>query len=103
MERHELAGQVLEGDWPATRGAEAEGLHLVSLVGHAREGELAPPPDLSGGRIVFPVTRGLAPELGGLRYDLDPRVPGACAREALAEGEEQHRIALEAHPPRDQG
>ena len=33
----------------------------------------------------------------------DRLVPGAYAREALAEGEEQLRIALEAHPPREQG
>src|SRR5439155_15845806 len=102
MERHELAGQVLEGDWPATRGAEAESLHLVSLVGHIRERELAPPTDLFGGGIVFPVGRRLAPELGGLRYELDRLLPGTCAREAPSECHQQPEWAIEPNLPPQQ-
>src|SRR5207247_5595837 len=92
---HERAGDVLEGDWTHTRGAEAECLHLLRLVDHVRERELAPPPDFSGGRVILHVGRWLAPELGGLRHDLDQLMAGVCAREALSERHQQLEWAIE--------
>src|SRR6516225_3434298 len=61
MKRQELTGQVIEWDLSPIPGPEAKRLHVVSFFFYFREPESAPPPDLSGGRIIFLITRGLAP------------------------------------------
>ena len=59
MERQELTGQVLEWDLNPITGSEAECLHVVSHLFHLSEREFAPPPDVSGGRIILLIKGGL--------------------------------------------
>src|SRR6516225_1129109 len=63
MKRQELTGQVIEWDLSPLPGPEAECLHVVSYLCYFRERERAPPPNLSGGRIILLITRGLAPQV----------------------------------------
>src|SRR6516164_10164593 len=66
-ERKELTGQVIEGYLSALRRPETECLHVVSHTFHFRKHELAQPPDLSRGRIIPLIARGLASHLRRLR------------------------------------
>src|SRR5262245_31223738 len=62
-----------------------------------RELELAEPPDPSGRRVVPFVAGRAGTHGGGLRLDLDTLPPRTDARKVLAKGEQQLRVAFQAH------
>ena len=63
IDRQELTRQVIEWNFSPVRRSEAERLHVVSYILDFREPKPAPSPNLSGGRIIPLIMRGLPSHL----------------------------------------